>query len=542
MFPNIFKGYSREEAAQDIIASVTVGLIAFPLALSISTATGLPPQAGLVATIIGGILAAILGGTRFVVSGPNTIFFFTIIEAFNTVGFEGLLLATFIMGLILIGAGFAKLGFIIDYVPYSVTLGFMSGLSVVIISMVLKECLGLTQPLAHGNLIIQSWTLYFTNFWNTNIFSFLMSVIVITSLRYYKGSRYPVFIGAILATTLIAMIFRLPVETIGSRYADFSTIFSRARIPNLLSINLFVESLPYALTMTAVAVINSLLNATVVHDKTNTPVNPNQELIAQGAANVASACFGGLPVSATLSRTLVNIEQGAKTSLSSLFQAIFVWVLLLFSLPLLKKIPLACLNAVLLSIAFDILEPKKLWEQIKLPHGESVVCMTTFFLTIFVNNGVAILVGTMIAAFLFIHKMSHMTNVQSESTFSDIHEGIKVYHIDGPFFFGASSRLKVLLEEDKITDKVIVFDLKNMPLIDSTGSVLLTKIIKENKDTEFIMINVNEEIQAFFQHIGLSKKRHYSVTNNLEEAIKIAKQIIKEKKKEEKTNHETTET
>ena len=512
---------------QDLIPSFTVGLIAFPLAISFSTAIGIAPQAGFVATIIGGIVGSIFGGTRFIITGPNTAFFLVGIEAMTRIGPHGLFLATFLAGLFLVASGFLKLGIVLDYIPYSVILGFSSGIGIVIVSTLLKDCLGILAPLKSGNFVLQSWFLYFKEWQHINIFAVMISSAVIYFMRQYRKSPYPVFVAVLIISTFIAWILGLPIETIGSRYKDFSAYFPKLQHLDILSLSSVIDALPFALTITSLSIINALLATAVVHDKTNTPVNANHELIAQGIANMSVALFSGIPVTATMSRTITNIENKAKTPMAGVFQALIVFLFLLFSVPLLKKVPFACLNAVFLSVAIDMLAFRKLWEQIKLPHGEPLVCFVTFFMTIFLDNGVAIMAGTMIASLLFIHQMSQVTQVHSRSYASDIQEGIKIYHIDGPFFFGAASRLKIVFEEPHLKDKIIILNLKNMPLIDTTGSLILSRLIKQNPQTEFILTNMNKDIKEFFEKSGLSKKRHYIVTRDMDTAIAEAHKILR---------------
>lgn len=532
--------YNFEKFRHDIGAGLSVGVISLPLAVTFSNACHVSPESGIFATVIGGFIASFLGGTRFLITGPTAIFLLTCLELIGNFGIESLFLATLMAGIILAIAGFLRVGAVIDFIPYSVILGFMTGLSFVIFTVQIKDCLGLSFSSGadnSANQVINHWIYYWNNLslihWPTVIMS-LFTAIPIFLLKKYS-SKFPFFVLVLIASSLIVYFFQIDLLTIGKKYGDIAEVLPNPRFP-LWSIQQILTLIPYALTLAFLSGINALLSSAITHEMTNKAHKPNMELIAQGFANIGSSVFGGLPVAATMTRTVTNIKAHGRTPVSGMFACVFVFLAIKFSANLIKHIPIPCLSAVLLTIAYDMIRLDRFVKYLSIPHGERIIVLTTFTLTIFVDVAVAILSGIVLASLLFMRRMGDITVIKPEilavGPSEEIPEEITIYHIDGPFFFGAASRLKNIFEENKPNEKVAILNLKNMPMIDSTGSFVLKQFIKNcnKRKVKIILANINPLAEDFFQKVGLDKKNRYQVAKNLKEAIDKASKYLKKEK------------
>ncbi|MFZ0565600.1 MAG: SulP family inorganic anion transporter [Chlamydiales bacterium] len=481
--------YSRRAFRKDLIAGITVGVIAFPLAMVVAIGANIPPEQGLFTAIVAGFLISALGGSRVQIGGPTSTFIVILYGIMLRHGFEGMLMATLMAGLILIFFGLAGLGTYIKYIPYPVVTGLTTGIAVVIFSSQIKDFLNLQMGVVPVDFL-GKWQAYweYIQTWDPKSLGIgVATLAIIIYFRRYKP-KYPGVIIALVLVGFVTWLFHIDVPTIGSRYGTLPRTLQPPSLPSF-SLNEILALVPDALTIAILAGIESLLSAVVAEGMTGWRHQSNCELVAAGVANIGSSLFGGMPATGSLSRTAANVKGGATTPIAGMVHACVVFLIMFLFAPLTRQIPLSSLAAVLFIIAWGMSEIHHFLHLFTAPKKDILVLVTVFVLTVLINITAAVQVGMILAAFLFMKQMSDLSDVvslakiteqnnfPSEESLSDpdaishkeIPEHVEVYEINGPFFFGVADRLKNLLNELQRPPKIFILRMRRVPTIDASG-------------------------------------------------------------------------
>jgi SulP family sulfate permease len=489
--PKLFeslRGYNLERFRSDLIAGLTVGLVALPLAMAFAIASGVPPQAGLNCAIVAGFLISALGGSRTQIGGPTGAFVVIVFGIVAQHGFHGLLVCTVIAGIILVILGLTGLGAAVRYIPRPVVVGFTNGIAVLIASTQLKDFFGLRIENLPGDFVGRMRAVV-ERFPTIDPTTVMLSVgalaVVVLCRKYFK--KVPGTIAALFIGTGVVVAFRIPVETIGTRFGGIPSglpvfivpPFDPALIPSLLS---------PALTIALLGAIESLMSAVVADRMSGDRHNPNVELVAQGIANIAVPFVGGIPATGAIARTATNIRSGARTPVAGIIHALTLLAVLLFAAPLARHIPLAVLSAILLVVAYNMGEWRDIPKLLKMSRATIAVWLTTFALTVLADLTIAVQVGIVLAALLFIRKVAKTTTIE-KVTKEYVEDGrlhvlqdkpipdyVTVIRIHGPFLFGMTEKLSAVLEPIEHLTPVVVVRLRNMTAIDATGLLALEDI------------------------------------------------------------------
>jgi SulP family sulfate permease len=476
-------GYGFADLRADAIAGLTVAIIALPLAMALAIASGAAPEKGLHTAIIAGFLISFLGGSKVQIGGPTAAFIpvvFAIIEKF---GYGGLILCTLMAGLMLIAAGLLRLGTLMKYIPQPVVTGFTAGIAVSIFSSQIKDALGLQMGQVPAEFIPR-WAAYARHIATTQpaaVALTLLGLFTILALRRWRPA-WPGFLIALLLCTLVSAGFTLPAETIGSRFGGLPSALPAFDFPHI-PFERTRELLPSAFTIAFLAGVESLLSAVVADGMTGGRHRSNMELVAQGVANAASALFGGLPATGAIARTATNVRAGGRTPVSGMLHAAFLLAFMLLLAPLMRYVPLAGLAAILLIVAWNISEVEAFRHTLSAPKGDRLVLLLTFFLTVFFDLTLAIEVGVVVAAFVFMFRMAEAVEVQSGVRMIDSDDdsdadptqrarlpaGVEAFQISGPLFFGAANRLDDLLDQFRVPPKVFILRMRLVPVVDASG-------------------------------------------------------------------------
>jgi len=477
--------YDRATFASDLVSGVTVGLVALPLAMAFSIASGLPPQSGIYCAIVTGFLISLLGGSRCQVGGPTGAFVVVVAGIVTTHGVDGLFMCTMMAGVLLIVLGVTGLGTAVKFIPRPVVVGFTNGIAVLIASTQLKDFFGLTVDKLPGDFVGRMRAVIL-NLSTANLVALAMAgaaVLTIALTRKYT----PKISGSVLvlvAGTALAAAMHLPVETVGSRFGAIPSGLPHFAIP-VLRLDLVPGLLSSVLTVAMLGAIESLMSAVVADRMSGDRHNPNVELIAQGVANVASPLFGGLPATGAIARTATNIRTGAKTPVSGMIHAATLLAIVLFAAPLASYIPMPILAGILMMTAYGMGEWAEIPDLLRLTRAEIAVWLITFSLTVFTDLSVAVEAGMFLAVVLFIRNVTATTTVAkvtkdyvADGYFhmlqdKEIPDYVAIFRIHGPFLFGATDKISEITERMSELPPVVVVRLRNMTVIDSTGLLAL---------------------------------------------------------------------
>lgn len=467
------EGYHLSDLRADALAGLTVAIVALPLSMAIAIASGVGPERGLFTAIVGGFLVSALGGSRFQIGGPAGAFIVLVSACVTATGIDGVILATFISGIFLTAAGGLKLGTYIKFIPYPVTVGFTAGIAVIIFASQIKDLLGLTLGIHEpAEILAKLETLWAARATATPAAIAIAAGSVATILILKRlRPQWPGLLFAVVGAGALAALLHLPIETIGSKFGALPRVLPAPHLPRLNEAAL-IAALPWALSFTLLGAIESLLSAVVADGMTGRAHRSNAELVAQGIANMGSALFGGICVTGTIARTATNVRAGSHGPVSGMLHAGFVLAFMLIAAPLAGYIPLAALAAVLGVVAWNMAEKAELWALIKSSYGDAIIVITTFLLVVFRDLTTGITAGFALAGLVFIRRMSDATEVRAapEGAYESPDHAMVVYHLRGPFFFGAAAQLGATL--DKIADhpRAFVVDFTDVPLIDSSGA------------------------------------------------------------------------
>jgi SulP family sulfate permease len=493
------EGYSFASFKADLVAGLTVAIVALPLSMAIAIASGVTPDRGLYTAIAGGFVVSALGGSRFQIGGPAGAFIVLVAATVAQHGVDGLILATMLSGLIMLAVGFLRLGTFIKYIPYPVTVGFTAGIAIIIFASQIKELLGLTLAHEPGPLLPKLHALAGA-LPSANPAAVALALLAITAIVMLRRIRphWPHFLIAVALTALITWLFALPVETIGSRFGGIPRSLPPPHLPDL-SLDKIVTMLPAAFSFALLGSIESLLSAVVADSMSGRRHRSNCELVAQGAANITSALFGGFCVTGTIARTATNVRAGARGPMAGMFHSLFLLSFMLVAAPLASYIPLASLAAVLTIVAWNMVEKRGFAILMRTSLGDAVVLMTTFLLVVFRDLTEGILIGSGVGILLFLHRMAQAVEVKNGSALAEQDRAdsmngngrtpydaaiatdpdIIVYRISGAFFFGAAATVAATLDRLDEQPKAYVIDFSAVSIFDSTAAATIEVFLRK---------------------------------------------------------------
>jgi SulP family sulfate permease len=516
------KNYNRRKFLSDLVAGITVGLVALPLAMAFAIASGVPPQAGLYTAIVAGFLISALGGSSTQIGGPTGAFVVVVYGIVARHGLDGLYMCTLMAGALLVILAVTGLGTAVKYIPRPVVVGFTNGIAVIIASTQIKDFFGIKVDKVPGEFLARIEILI-RNFRSLSFFETALGILalclIVIFTRYAK--KVPGYIVALFIGTAIVAIFKLPVETIGTRFGGIPSGLPKIHVPQF-RIDLLRPLISPAVTVAMLGAIESLMSAVVSDRMSGDKHNPSVELMAQGVANIVSPLFGGLPATGAIARTATNIRSGAKTPVAGMIHALTLLVIVMFAAPLARFIPLSVLAAILFVVSYNMGEWREIPELLKLSRLEIGTWATTFFLTVFADLTVAVEVGMILAALVFIRKVTATTTV-SQVTEEYLQEGyehilqhkdippyVTIFRIHGPFLFGATDKIEEITARISVLPPIIILRLRNMTAIDATGLQALEKLadVIHSSGRELILCGAREQPaqlmhQAEFeQHVG----------------------------------------
>ena len=543
------KTYDKKTFMSDLMAGIIVGIVALPLAIAFGIASGVTPEKGIITAIVAGLVISLFGGSKVQIGGPTGAFIIIIYGIIQKYGFEGLTIATLMAGLFLVLFGLLRLGTIIKYIPYPIVVGFTSGIAVTIFTTQIKDLFGLTLP-SNPSDFIEKWGVYLQNFNTIDPWCALIGVasVVVIAVTPRFSKKIPGSLIAIILMTIVALLLKnfagvLSIETIGDRFS-ISNELPAAQVPdmNWETIKSLVSP---AITIAILGSIESLLSATVADGVIGDHHDSNTELVAQGLANLASPLFGGIPATGAIARTMTNINNGGKTPVAGIIHAVVLLLIFLFLMPLAKYIPMACLAGVLVVVSYGMCGWRSFLELMKNPKSDVTVLLITFFLTIIFDLTIAIEVGLIIACLLFMKRMSETTDIKAiteeidlnqDAEFSTgnldhliIPQGVEVYEINGPYFFGAGNKFEEIMASFGDRPKVRIIRMRKVPFVDSTGIHNLTNLCEMSKKEgiQIVLSGVREKVNGQLEHAGFYHLiGEENICSHINLALKRANEII----------------
>ncbi|MEW6128988.1 MAG: sulfate permease [Acidobacteriota bacterium] len=547
-------GYTRKHFFADLAAGLTVGIVALPLAIAFAIASGVKPEQGLYTAIIAGFVIAVLGGSRAQISGPTGAFIVIIYGIVQQYGYSGLATATLIAGVLLIVMGVARMGALLKFIPYPVIIGFTGGIALIIFSSQIKDFFGLKMDLVPAEFI-EKWLEYGKHFATLNPYALgvgLASLLIIIIWPRITH-RIPSPLVAILVMTAIVQFFHLPVETIGSRFGNVPNHFPAPHLP-LVTWQLVQQMFSPGVTIALLAALESLLAAVVADGMMGTRHRSNMELIAQGAGNIASILFGGIPATGAIARTATNIKSGGRTPVAAIIHAVTLALILVFLGQWAALIPMTTLAAILIIVAYNMSEWHAFVQLFKSPKSDIAVLVTTFLLTVLIDLTVAIQVGVILGAFLFIQRMSNETQVslitenlreRDESETRDLSKlaiprGVEIFEIYGSLFFGAIERFKDAMRRVEKTPKVLILRMRNVVVIDASGLQVMEELLasSQRKGIYLLLSAVSAQPFVAMQQSGfLGRLGEENIAKDIYEALERA-ELILENTQIERTRHD----
>lgn len=548
------EGYGAGHLRADAVAGLTVAIVALPLSMAIAIASGATPAQGLYTAIVGGFLVSLLGGSRFQIGGPAGAFIILVAATVAEHGMDGLILATFISGLMLAGVGFLRLGTFIKFIPFPVTVGFTAGIAVIIFASQIKQLFGLSLDDEPGALVAKLAAL-----WNVRasitpaaLGLSLATIAIILGIRKWRP-KWPGMLIAIVVAAVASFVLGLPVETIGTRFGGIPSSLPFPALPEI-SLSRVVAVLPAAIAFTLLGSIESLLSAVVADGMTGRRHRSNCELVAQGVANVGSSVFGGFCVTGTIARTATNVRSGAHGPVAGMLHAVFLLMFMLIAAPVAAYIPLAALAGVLVLVAWNMIERPAIAVLVRSGWGEATVLAATFFLTIFRDLTEAIIVGVALGSVLFIQRMSRTTAIYRDiplvgrdeadtARSRDAYDGkasadseIVIYRITGALFFGAAASIGSVLDRIDDAHEALIVDFSAVPFLDSTGANMIEGLAHKarNRKVELWLTGTSRHIRRELLMHDLKKPLVHHATS-VESALATLKR--REARRRGETRH-----
>lgn len=541
------KHYDKKTLSADIMAGIIVGIVALPLAIAFGIASGVSPEKGIITAIVAGLLVSVFGGSKVQIGGPTGAFIIIIYGIIEQYGMSGLTIATFMAGAFLVLFGLLRLGTIIQYIPYPIVVGFTSGIAITIFSTQVKDFFGMQIEKVPSDFI-EKWICYANNVSTIDLWSLFIGMLSLVTIIVLPriSKKIPGSLIAIILTTVVALVLRnylgiTSIETIGDRFS-ISSDMPGADVPELSWLTMKGLVQP-ALTIALLGAIESLLSATVADGVIGDRHNSNNELIGQGIANLVTPIFGGIPATGAIARTMTNINNGGRTPVAGIIHAVVLLLIFLFLMPLAKYIPMACLAGILVMVSYNMCGIPSFLGILRNPKSDITVLLVTFFLTIIFDLTIAIEVGIVIACLLFMRRMAETSDVQQvrdidveeESDLQSQHDehlivpqGIEVYEINGPFFFGAGNKAEELMTRFREKPSVRIIRMRKVPFIDSTGVHNLSNICIASKQQgiDVVLSGVNPKV-----HAVLDKAKLYDIIGedhicpHIDIALKKAKEL-----------------
>ncbi|MBQ9262555.1 MAG: sulfate permease [Prevotella sp.] len=557
--PKLFstlKTYNRKQFTTDLLAGIIVGIVALPLAIAFGIASGVTPEKGIITAIVAGLIVSLFGGSKVQIGGPTGAFIIIIYGIIQQYGFEGLTIATLLAGVFLILFGILHLGTIIKYIPYPIVVGFTSGIALTIFTTQIKDLFGLTMASVPSDFI-EKWIAYVGAFptidsWSAGVG--VLSVAIIALWPKIAGhsalSKLPGSLIAIIVMTIAVLLLKqyagvVSIETIGDRFS-ISNQLPGAEVPSL-TWDVIKSLVSPAITIAILGAIESLLSATVADGVIGDRHNSNTELIAQGMANLASPIFGGIPATGAIARTMTNINNGGRTPVAGIIHAVVLLLIFLFLMPLAQYIPMACLAGVLVIVSYNMSGWRSFLSIMKNPKSDVIVLWVTFLLTVIFDLTIAIEVGLICACLLFMRRMAETTDVkvisdeinpeEEESDFQlgniehlTIPEGVEVYEINGPYFFGAGNKFEEIMGALRHRrPRVRIIRMRKVPFVDSTGIHNLTNLcmMSQGEGIQVVLSGVNPQVQAVLHKAGFDALLgEENICSHINLALERAKQLL----------------
>ena len=507
------RGYTKGQFLNDIMAGIIVGVVALPLAIAFAIASGVSPDKGLITAVVAGFIISVLGGSRVQIGGPTGAFVVIVYAILNQYGLEGLIISTLLAGVILVIFGLLRLGVIIRYIPYPLTVGFTAGIALIIFTSQLKEFFGLQTGDLPSDYIPKIGALI-SSASTFNIQALLIGVLSIAVILLWQKlkTKIPGSLVALIVSTLIAYFFNLDIETIGSRFGEIPSSLPVPALPNVDWSN-FTQYLSPAFTIAILGAIESLLSAVVADGMISGRHRSNTELIAQGLANIGSALFGGIPATGAIARTATNIRNGGRTPVAGIIHAITLLVIMFFLGNLAKQIPLSCLAGILVVIAYNMSEWRSFKAILKGPRYDVLVLLSTFIITVVIDLTVAIQIGMVLAAILFMKRMVDAASLDSlkpdddgeDQPINQWPKSVQVFEFSGPLFFGVAHKFSDLQTKISGHEKTVILRMRQVNMIDATGLYHLRTLIKNlaKMKIKVILSGVNQKVYPTLEKEGV---------------------------------------
>ena len=550
-FLSAIKHYDRKTLMAALMAGVIVGIVALPLAIAFGIASGVSPEKGIITAIVAGLMISLLGGSKVQIGGPTGAFIVIVAGIISQYGITGLTIATLMAGVFLILLGILRLGTIIKYIPYPIVVGFTSGIAVTIFTTQIKDLLGMEMSSVPSDFI-EKWIAYINNIGNIDMWSTLVGIVSVAIIAVMPrfSKKVPGSLVAIIVMTIAALLLKqyagvTSIETIGDRFSINSTLPSAA-MPDLTWETIKGLVGP-AVTIAVLGAIESLLSATVADGVIGDHHNSNTELIGQGIANIASPLFGGIPATGAIARTMTNINNGGRTPVAGIIHAIVLLLIFLFLMPLAQYIPMACLAGVLVVVAYGMSGWRSFLAMARRnPKSDVTVLLLTFFLTIIFDLTVAIEFGLVCACLLFMRRMAETTEVHAVLNEIDLNEdadmergnlehltipeGVEVYEINGPYFFGAGTRFEDIMARYGSRPQVRIIRMRKVPFIDSTGLHNLENMCRmsQKEGITVVLSGVNPKVEAVLKRNNFQELLgEENICNHIDLALTRANEIVK---------------
>lgn len=541
--------YDKKTFAADVMAGLIVGIVALPLAIAFGIASGVSPEKGIITAIVAGLFCSLFGGSKVQIGGPTGAFIIIVYGIIQQYGMQGLTIATLMAGVFLILLGVLRLGTIIKYIPYPIVVGFTSGIAVTIFTTQVKDLLGMQMTTVPADFM-EKWVAYINNIANIDLWSTVMGVasVIIIALTPRVSKKVPGSLVAIIIITVAALLLKqyagvTTIETIGDRFSIHSEL-PEATFP-ALSWETIKGLVGPAVTIAVLGAIESLLSATVADGVIGDHHNSNTELIGQGLANIASPLFGGIPATGAIARTMTNINNGGRTPVAGIVHAVVLLLIFLFLMPLAQYIPMACLAGVLVVVSYNMSGWRSFLAMLRNPKSDVTVLLLTFFLTIIFDLTVAIEFGLICACLLFMKRVSEATDVTAIYDEIDLNEdadmergdlihltipeGVEVYEINGPYFFGAGNRFEDIMSSYNDRPKVRIIRMRKVPFIDSTGLHNLENmcLMSQKEGITVVLSGVNPKVEAVLRRNNFEKLLgKENICSHIDLALARANEII----------------
>ncbi len=546
LFTILREGYTSKQFLSDMTAGVIVGIVALPLAIAFAIASGVKPEQGLYTAVVAGFLIAFLGGSRAQVSGPTGAFIVIVYGIVQKYGYDGLAVATMIAGLLLVAMGMARMGVLLKFIPYPVIVGFTTGIALIIFSSQIKDFFGLSMAEVPAEFI-EKWTSFGQHFSSLSLPATGVGVVSLLIIFLWPRvtPKIPGSLVAVFLITAVVNVAGIEVETIGSRFGSVPNHLPPPQLPDL-SWKLITEMFGPGVTIALLAAVESLLAAVVADGMLGTRHRSNMELIAQGVGNIVSSIFSGIPATGAIARTATNIKNGGRTPMAAMVHAVVLLLIMLFFAPLASLIPMATLAAVLIYVAYNMSELHAFVRLLKSPKSDVAVLFATFLLTVLIDLTVAIQVGVVLAAFLFLQRMSNVTEVkmitkdlqEEEEVPEDdplsisqrtVPEGVEVFEVQGSFFFGAIDQFKEAIRAVERKPRILIIRMRNVLAIDASGLKALEDLLESSTrdGTKLILSGVHAQPLIAMQQSGfLERLGEENTTSNIDAALLRAQALL----------------